>query len=226
VPQDDGESAGGAATVVERPAFSTLAKYTGVRRSQPNAKVTIDTQKFTFTARGTMTIHALFEPASASEGADVSQADLFQVNFSITPDDYVRLFEGDGEVQLARHAGALSGSQSAEATTKQGARLVTLRWDNAGEENTRKGELVIELDDRRFIRRARLTKSAKRFIGGFVPIFDETVEAPVRGDTGLSLRDAGELGRVQTEGQIRSAVTDSSPSNFRTLVQQVRTGST
>lgn len=199
-------------TVQEVGAGYALGLNEGVRASSPTKKVTFDTQKMSFTARGRFTIHAFFEPVSEAEGADVPQADLFQMNFDVTFDEYARLFESSDDASIEPREGDVY-TDSAEASGPASARKVVLRWESS----TRKGEMTLLLGAEGRIAQARMTKFAKGSPGGWKKVFDESLAQPTRGAAGLLLRDEEFSVRVRDEAKVRSAVEDSSPENFRSL---------
>ncbi len=196
------------------PSFS-MGRHEGTRDGT-EAGVVIDTQKMTYTGRGTLTLHVVFEPKSDREGADVPQADLFQMNFDLSFDEYVKLFESSDAVTIAKRQGDVY-TESAEASGPKGNRNITIRWDNASGENTRKGEMQLALGENGTITRARMKRQAKTFLFGWKTVFDGSVTRPARTESGLLLLDDGKVGRVRGATDVKKAIDDPSPRNFETL---------
>lgn len=196
----------------------SLGRSEGVRTSDGATRARFDTQKITYTERGSLTLHAVFDPKSESEGADVPQADLFQANFSVSLSEYVQLFETSDDVVIEPRKGDVY-TERAEASGGQGDRTVILRWDNADGANTRQGKLELALDPAGRVTRFQMTKSARTFFG-WKTVFDETVEVVAPGEPGLLLLDEGPMGRVTDVASVTSAIDDPSPANFRKLVDR------
>ena len=222
---DDTSGSSEAASTDDGAKFSTLGRRDGACANRAG-KGWLDMTKSTYSYRNAFSIHAVFDDACSEVGADAPEADLTQVNFTISPDDYLKLFETDAAVELPRWQGTFY-SQTASATGTRAQRKVTLRWDNSTGDDSRKGELVLELGARGALVKATLTKSHRdrglfgSGIGaGWKPAFDATVlDATMRkADAGLLLRDDADIGRVRSEALVRSAANEAVP--FPTLVRQ------
>jgi hypothetical protein len=188
----------------------SLGRHEGVRDSAPS-KAYLDTQKMTYTGRGKLTLHAVFEPKSENEGANVGHADLFQMNFDLSLDEHSKLFESSEAVTITDRQGDVY-LEGAQASGAQGNRKVVIRWESNIDNSPRKGELSIALGAEGRITRFQMKKWAKGRI-----VFDETVSQPSRTESGLLLLDDRRVGRVQDTAKVKEAIDDPSPRNFERL---------
>ncbi len=188
---------------------------------------TIDFTKLDLTRKGTLTFRVVFPPHSEDEGEDVPHADLFQVNFDLTPAQYEKIFSLDSPaVKLAEKEfpeGSLRYQQRAVAEpTDDGGRRVFLDWDNAQNENSRKGSVELEIDTKGQIVSAHMIKHAAKscllFSCGFKVVFDDELVDITKKRPGLGMRtDGGEIGRATTLDAVQAAVDDPTVENFERL---------
>lgn len=190
----------------------SLGLTEGTRASAPGKKVKLDATKDSYTTRGKFVLHAYFEPSSPDEGANVSQADLFQMNFELTFDEYAGLFESSEDFEIPSREGSVY-TDGATASGPLDSREVVLRWQGTA----RKGEMKLTVGPKGKIRAARMTKYAEGSFSGWTKVFDDSIVEPKGGPAGLLLRDEGLQFRVQDEAKILTALEDSSPESFLRL---------
>lgn len=219
-PTDDAPAPGcvGGKCDGEAAPLASLGGVAGVRLDGVTP-IRLDARKNTYTKIGVFTLHLSIDPIEGEEGPS---ADHFLVDFELSPDDYARAFEGDEpSLSLPATRGPVY-TQRVSAEIVGGARIVTLAWDNEADEATRKGELVLDLDDAGRVTHATVRKWHKRWLFGWSLVLEDELLEGRRDADGLLLRDDADLGQVATEADIRAAVAEPTPAQFRELVDGER----
>jgi hypothetical protein len=213
-------------------AFQVICnQFQGKRISQTSAaSVTLNCQKLTYTARGSLNLNLHFTPISEKERIELEKETLGSntLDVDLTEDQLDSAFVSTSEetFEIKNTHGNLFVGKVTAKTIASGEREVTMDLSNqTGDENsepTRKRLLVLTLGKNGQLKAKLTSHRLKSYLVVSVwekTFFGQSSEMKVQ-QNGLELIDESFRGRVSDVGSIRSAMSDSSVQNFRELLKK------